>query len=99
MTQPLFNGYIIDEKQLYIIEKDWPTELKLKPNAYYLLKKNPKINLERLVKKQNPKMFIIDGSNTAFYIERWEKTLKETNTAYYITTRMGTYEFNRENEE
>ena len=37
-------------------------------------------------------MIIIDGSNTAFYIERWEKTLKETNTAYYITTRMGAYE-------
>ena len=51
------------------------------------------------MKKQSPKMIIIDGSNTAFYIERWEKTLKETNTAYYITTRMGTYEFNRENEE
>ncbi len=92
IIQPLFNGYVIGDKQLYIIEKDWPTELKLAPNAYYLLTNNPKINLERLVKKQNPKMIIIDGSNTAFYIERWEKTLKETNTAFYITTRMGAYE-------
>ena len=91
-TQPLFNGYIIGDEQLYVIDNNWSTELVLQQKATYLLSKNPKINLERLLKKFSPKMIIIDGSNTPYYVEQWEKTLNKTNTAYHLTQKMGAYE-------
>jgi hypothetical protein len=64
----------------------------LQQKATYLLSKNPKINLERLLKKFSPKMIIIDGSNTPYYVEQWEKTLNKTKTAYHLTQKMGAYE-------
>ena len=91
-TQPLFNGYIIGDEQLYVIDNDWSTELMLQSKATYLLSKNPKIKLERLLKKVSPKMIIIDGSNTSYYVEQWEKTLNKTKTVYHFTQKMGAYE-------
>ena len=67
-TQPLFNGYIIGDEQLYVIDNNWSTELVLQQKATCLLSKNPKINLERLLKKFSPKMIIISGSINCYII-------------------------------
>lgn len=90
-TAPLFDGYAIDDQQLYIIGKDWPEELLLQENALILLKNNPTVNLERLIKKHSPKMVIIDGSNTPYYIGRWTISLEKSKTPYHITSTMGAY--------
>ncbi len=89
---PLFNKYLIDDRQLYIVEKEWPKEIPLQENALIILNNNPTINLERLIMNYSPKKIIIDGSNTPYYINRWTTTLKKTETSYHITSTMGAYE-------
>ena len=54
-----------------------------------LLKNNIKINLDRWLKTNNPSLIIIDGSNSAFYINKWKQTLIKHQIPYHITAEKG----------
>lgn len=59
-----------------------------------LLCNSPKINLERILKKNNPKLIIADGSNYKSFIATWKKTCLKYKTPFYSTEQNGAYIFN-----
>ncbi len=60
-------------------------------NSIVLLQNSPKINLNRLIKKLNPKQIVADGSNYKSYISRWNMTCRQRKTPFYHTGQNGAY--------
>ena len=89
--QPLANAYQINGVSLLLIDGPWVMDLEEIPEGQWILQKNAKVNLARLLQKAKPKKIIIDGSNSPYYRDRWIKTLKEQNIPYHITTTSGAY--------
>ena len=56
-----------------------------------LLSNSPKINLDRILKNNTPKMIIADGSNYKSYINRWEKTCSKQKTPFFSTEQNGAF--------
>ena len=83
--QPLANAYHINGVSLLLIDGPWVLDLEEIPEGYWILQKNVKVNLARLIQKAKPKKIIIDGSNSPYYRDRWIKTLKEYNIPYHST--------------
>lgn len=98
-TEPLKNAYRIGKKKLYVVDSSWVEGGNIIHQSVILLRKNPKINLERFLIKNSPSLVIIDGSNTPYFIEKWQGTLEGLKQKYWITSQKGAYQFNRENAE
>lgn len=60
-----------------------------------VLRKSPKINLERLLKYINPKIVIADGSNYKSYVKDWEKTCLKNKTPFHNTMQKGAFVLNK----
>ena len=74
-----------------LIDGPWVLDLEEIPEGYWILQKNAKANLARLLQKANPKKIIIDGSNSPYYRDRWIKPLKAHNIPYHITATSDAY--------
>ncbi len=61
------------------------------PSDYILLTKSPKLNLERLIIKNKPKMIIADGSNYHSYVQRWKQTCVKRKLPFHYTGEKGAY--------
>ena len=83
--QPLANAYQINGVSLLIIDGPWVLALDNIPQDYWILQKNAKVNLERLLQKAKPKQIIIDGSNSPYYRDQWVETIKEYKISYHTT--------------
>lgn len=57
--------------------------------THWILMKNPKINLERLVSKNTPKAIIADGSNMPYLMNHWKKTCQNHNVSFHATSEKG----------
>ena len=84
--QPLANAYHINGASLLIIDGPWVLTLDSIPQDYWILQKNAKVNLERLLQKAKPRKIIIDGSNSPYYRDQWVETLKKYHFPYHITS-------------
>ncbi|WBX73342.1 hypothetical protein PG913_10885 [Tenacibaculum pacificus] len=60
-------------------------------NPIVILQNSPKINLDRLIKKLNPKKIITDGSNYKNYVNYWKTTCKKQKTPFYDTKKNGAF--------
>ncbi|MEX6627120.1 ComEC/Rec2 family competence protein [Tenacibaculum salmonis] len=60
-------------------------------NPIIILQNSPKINLDRLIKKLNPKKIIADGSNYKSYVNYWKTTCKKQKTPFYDTKKNGAF--------
>lgn len=89
--QPLANAYHINDVSLLLIDGPWVMDLEEIPEGQWILQKNAKVNLARLLQKAKPKKIIIDGSNSPYYQDRWIKTLKAQNIPYHSTATSGAY--------
>lgn len=87
---PIKNSYKTENLNLQIIDSSG-VFMKTQSNTTYLLAQSPKINLERLIKKNNPKKIIIDGSNYSSYVERWKITCSKYKIPFHYTGEMGFY--------
>ena len=96
---PLKNSYTINNAELVVVDGAWVESFKPVSVRYLLLRNNPKVNLERLLKKHSIKVVLIDGSNSPYYIARWKESLTHEKIAFHVTAEQGAYEFNLENEE
>ena len=81
--QPLVNAYQINGVSLLIIDGPWVLALDNIPQDYWILQKNAKVNLERLLQKAKPKKIIIDRSNSPYYRDQWVETIKEYHIPYH----------------
>ena len=96
---PLKNSYTINNAELVVVDGAWVESFKPVSVRYLLLRNNPKVILERLLKKHSIKVVLIDGSNSPYYIARWKESLTHEKIAFHVTAEQGAYEFNLENEE
>ena len=83
---PLANAYHINGVSLLIIDGPWVLTLDNIPQDYWILQKNAKVNLERLLQKAKPRKIIIDGSNSPYFRNQWVETLKKYHIPYHITS-------------
>lgn len=60
----------------YYLDHSYPTD-------YLLLRNNPKIHLEKLLKQIRPKVIIADGSNWPFLVAKWQKTCQQLNVSIW----------------
>lgn len=95
----LKNSYTINNAELLVVDGAWVESFKPVSVRYLLLRNNPKVNLERLLKKHSIKVVLIDGSNSPYYIARWKESLTYEKIAFHVTAEQGACEFNLENEE
>ena len=85
------NIFKINNKTMLIIDSLGVYKLNsLKPD-YILLRQSPKINLERLIAKLNPKLIIADASNYKSYVKHWQKTCSKSNIKFHYTNTNGAY--------
>ncbi|WP_093668542.1 ComEC/Rec2 family competence protein [Tenacibaculum sp. MAR_2009_124] len=66
----------------------------LNKNVIVILTNSPKLNLDRFLQSNTPKMIIADGSNYRSYINKWQKTCKKQKTPFYSTEKNGAYILN-----
>ncbi|TYQ00462.1 competence protein ComEC [Tenacibaculum adriaticum] len=63
-------------------------------NPIIILQYSPKINLNRLINKVQPKQIIADGTNYKSYINRWQETCLKQKTPFCYTGQDGAYIIN-----
>lgn len=59
--------------------------------THWIMMKSPRVNLERFLNINAPKMIIADGSNMPYLIKKWEKTCKSKNIPFHATSEKGAY--------
>lgn len=96
---PLKNYYRIGNRSFYIVDGSWAMDIGYRSESTLIIRQNPKVNFEKLLQTAAPSFVIIDGSNTPFFIERWQKTMTELRIAHWITSKQGAYRFIHENVE
>lgn len=72
-----------------IIDGPWVNSLDSISLDYWILQKDAKVKLVRLLQKAKPKKIIIDGSNSPYYRDQWIKTIKEFNIPYHTSATKG----------
>lgn len=83
--------YILNNKKLLVIDSLGIYNTKLFKPDYVLLRKSPKINLNRLIDSLNLEQIIADGSNYKSYIERWKKICNKRKLPFHQTGEKGAY--------
>ncbi len=58
---------------------------------YILLRESPKINLNRLIDKKEPKLIIADASNYKSYVKRWKLTCDNKKIPFHYTNEKGAF--------
>ncbi len=64
----------------------------LKPDIL-ILTQSPKVNLDRVLTKLNPKEVVFDGSNYKSYLKKWEATCKKHKIPFHNTNEKGFYNY------
>lgn len=62
------------------------------PADIVLLCQSPRINLDRLLEDQKPKMIVADGSNYPSSVARWEETCRQQKIPFHYTGKKGFFE-------
>jgi competence protein ComEC len=85
------NFFLIDKQPVLIIDSLGVYQIDSLKKPIVILQNSPKINLERMIKKLNPKLIIADGSNYKSYIEHWQKSSKKQETPFYNIFEKGAF--------
>ena len=83
------NLYIYGNFRLLILNNDQPYTLSQFEPSHLLLRNNPKLNVDRLLEKHQPKMVISDGSNLPWNIIRWKESCRKNRVPFYDTRKKG----------
>jgi len=90
----LDKAYLQKHLNILILDKgDSLYAAKFEPD-YILLRNNPKINVERLLKYYSPKILIADGTNAPWNTLQWRKTCKEKKINFHETRVEGALKIN-----
>ncbi|MEC3907065.1 ComEC/Rec2 family competence protein [Tamlana sp. 2201CG12-4] len=83
--------YRLNHKTLLIVDSLGIYHIKSFQPDYILLRKSPKINLNRLIDSLNPKQIIADGSNYKSYIQNWKLICKKRKLPFHQTYEKGAF--------
>lgn len=80
-----FNG-----KKILVLNFSTIENLKCKPDIV-IINQSPKLNLERFLKQNTPKIIIADATNYKSYVEKWEKTCEKLKVPFHSIYKNGYY--------
>lgn len=83
--------YMLNNKTLLVVDSLGIYNVKSFKPDYILLRKSPKINLNRLIDSLKPKEIIADGSNYKSYLGQWEAICKKRKLPFHQTSKKGAY--------
>ncbi|WP_303317009.1 ComEC/Rec2 family competence protein [Flavivirga abyssicola] len=83
--------YLLKHKRLLIIDSLGVYNIKSFEPDYLLLRRSPKINLNRLIDSIKPKYIIADGSNYKSYMKSWETICKKRAVPFHQTSKEGAF--------
>ena len=93
-TDQVKNLYKIDNKLLLVVDSLGIYNIKSVKPHWILLRKSPKINLNRLIDRLNPELIIWDGSNFKSGQKRWKQTCEAKQIRYHQTSEKGAFVVN-----
>ncbi len=84
----LKNSYTYNKHQIHIIDhkNSLPKSVQ---NAILIVTGSPKINLERLLCKETPKLIIATAHNYKNLVQKWKATCASHQVAFYDSSQMG----------
>jgi len=89
-TESLKNLLYFKNKKIFIIDSLGIYPSDLSPDLL-IITQNPKINLDRLLNKIQPKMIIADGSNSNSIQKNWKESCLKKNIPFHSTKEKGYY--------
>ncbi|WP_300566218.1 ComEC/Rec2 family competence protein [Flavobacterium sp.] len=84
------NNYFFKNNKILIVDKTSIFNTSIKPDII-VLRSSPKINLERLLSKMNPKMIVADASNYKSYVSAWKTSCIKEKIPFHSTYEKGFY--------
>ena len=85
------NFFRIGDKRVMVIDHDRvKSDYGFDPDILILMN-SPKINLERLLQKMQPKIIVADGSNYFTFKSLWSRTAEKSQITFYDTAKKGAY--------
>ena len=83
--------FYLDSTLVFVLNGPLQTiDLSFRPDLVILMG-SPKVNLERLLKKNRPKLIVADGSNYFSTLSRWQKTCDDLGIAFHRTNEEGAF--------
>lgn len=88
--EPLQNTISFHKKRILIVDSSAIYKISKKPDII-VLTQSPKINLERLIKENNPDIIVADNSNPFYKIDEWKATCSQEKIPFHATAEKGFY--------
>ena len=90
----LRNTYHVDKDQILILDNRIALTAMKQKTDMLLLSGSPKLNLDRYLQKNCPKMVVIDGSNYKSYVTRWSRSCEKLGIPFHNTATDGAHTIN-----
>jgi competence protein ComEC len=87
------NLYYFKDKKIMVIDSFGIYSKEINPDII-ILRQSPKINLERLIKINQPKLIVADASNYKITIELWKSICIKKKIPFHATAEKGFYSVN-----
>ncbi|WP_320815850.1 ComEC/Rec2 family competence protein [Flavobacterium sp.] len=87
---PLQNILLFKNTKVLIVDSLATYKISQKPDVI-LLTQGTRVNLERLIKLNQPKVIIADNSNSKYKVERWKATCLKEKIPFHSTYEKGLY--------
>ena len=88
---PLSNLLYYKDRKILIVDSAFTAASSIKPDII-ILRQSTKLNFERFLESNHPKIIIADGSNYKSYLRFWEKTCENKKILFHATPEKGFYE-------
>jgi competence protein ComEC len=79
-----------DQRIMVIDHPNVKSDYGFKPDILILMN-SPKINMDRLLKRMQPKIIVADGSNFSTYKSLWRRTAEKAKIIFYDTAKKGAF--------
>ena len=87
---PLENILLFNSTKILVVDSLSTYKLSQKPDII-ILTQGARVNLERLIQINSPKIIIADNSNSKYKVEMWEKTCLKEKIPFHSTYEKGLY--------
>jgi competence protein ComEC len=87
------NLYYFNEKKILVIDSFGIYSKEINPDII-ILRQSPKINLERLIEANKPKLIVADASNYKTNIKLWKGICTKKKIPFHATAEKGFYRLN-----
>ena len=88
---PLSNLIYYNHQKILIVDSTFVASLPIKPDIV-ILRQSPKVNFDRFLQINQPKVIIADGSNYKSYLRLWSQTCVKQKILFHATAEKGFYE-------